>query len=139
MWRGWRRAIDWFDWIDPSAWHEEHNIQHHYRLNEEADPDLVERNLAWLRESDLPRPLKLALVPVLAATWSTRKKTGYSPYITLNRRVATKDAVSTHVAGRVKAVVSHAAAERTYSLFILSEDDSTGTYEIELVNGGDST
>ena len=67
--KGRRRVRDWFDWIAPDAWAEEHNVQHHYRLNEEADPDLVERNLAWLRESQLPRALKLALVPVLAATW----------------------------------------------------------------------
>ncbi len=32
--------------------------------------------------------------------------------------VATKDAVSTHYSGRVKVVVSHAVADRTYSLFI---------------------
>ena len=67
--RGWRRAIDWFDWIDPAAWHEEHNIQHHYRLNEEADPDLVERNLSWMRESKLPRWLRWALLPLMMASW----------------------------------------------------------------------
>lgn len=67
--RGWRRVIDWFDWIDPAAWHEEHNIQHHYRLNEEADPDLVERNLAWIRDSKLPRWLRWALVPVMMMSW----------------------------------------------------------------------
>ena len=66
---GHRRLADWFDWISPAAWTEEHNIQHHYRLNEEADPDLVERNLAWLREAKLPRAVKLAIVPVLAAVW----------------------------------------------------------------------
>ena len=67
--RGWRRVTDWFDWIDPAAWHEEHNIQHHYRLNEEADPDLVERNLAWIRDSKLPRWLRWALVPVMMMSW----------------------------------------------------------------------
>ena len=67
--RGWRRVVDWFDWIDPDAWHEEHNIQHHYRLNEEADPDLVERNLRWLRESGMPRWLRVAMVPLFAISW----------------------------------------------------------------------
>jgi len=67
--KGWRRALDWFDWIDPAAWQEEHNIQHHYRLNEEADPDLVERNLSWLRESSMPKWLRRALVPFMAMTW----------------------------------------------------------------------
>ena len=67
--RGSRRLLDWIDWIDPSAWHEEHNIQHHYRLNEEADPDLVERNLAWFRDSKLPMWLRRALVPFMAMSW----------------------------------------------------------------------
>lgn len=67
--RGRRRLIDWFDWIDPDAWHEEHDLQHHYRLNEGADPDLVERNLRWLRDSKLPRWLRLSLVPLFAITW----------------------------------------------------------------------
>lgn len=66
---GRRRWVDWFDWITPAAWTEEHNLQHHYRLNEEADPDLVERNVAWLREASLPRACKVALVPLMAATW----------------------------------------------------------------------
>lgn len=67
--RGRRRIVDWLDWIDPAAWHEEHDIQHHYRLNEEADPDLVERNLAWYRDAPLPRWLRLALVPLMAVSW----------------------------------------------------------------------
>lgn len=67
--RGWRRVLDWFDWLEPAAWHEEHNLLHHYRLNEETDPDLVERNLQWFRESSLPRWLRLAIVPLMAASW----------------------------------------------------------------------
>jgi len=67
--RGRRRLLDWFDWIHPDAWHEEHNVQHHYRLNETADPDLVERNLKWLRESRMPRWLRLAMVPLFAISW----------------------------------------------------------------------
>ncbi|MCA9698636.1 MAG: fatty acid desaturase, partial [Myxococcales bacterium] len=66
---GRRRWLDWADWLDPRAWIEEHNLQHHYRLNETADPDLVERNLGWLRRSSLPRWLRLALVPLMAASW----------------------------------------------------------------------
>lgn len=66
---GHRRLVDWFDWITPSAWAEEHNVQHHYRLNEEADPDLVERNLSWLRDAELPRAAKFVIVAVLASIW----------------------------------------------------------------------
>eukprot|EP00448_Togula_jolla_P039046 CAMPEP_0170645738 /NCGR_PEP_ID=MMETSP0224-20130122/43259_1 /TAXON_ID=285029 /ORGANISM="Togula jolla, Strain CCCM 725" /LENGTH=508 /DNA_ID=CAMNT_0010977013 /DNA_START=38 /DNA_END=1564 /DNA_ORIENTATION=- len=39
-----RRIVDWFDWMLPEAWNVEHNQLHHYRLGEEADPDLLERN-----------------------------------------------------------------------------------------------
>jgi len=43
-----QRLIDWFDWMLPEAWNVEHNQQHHFRLGEDADPDLVERNVeAW--------------------------------------------------------------------------------------------
>ena len=66
---GRRRWVDWFDWIRPEAWNTEHNLLHHFRLGEEADPDLVERNLDFLRDADLPRWAKLALVPLLAASW----------------------------------------------------------------------
>ena len=74
--RGKRRFIDWLDWIDPSAWAHEHNKLHHYRLNERADPDLVERNLSWLRSSKLPMPLRYALIALVAGSW---KYSYYAP------------------------------------------------------------
>eukprot|EP00438_Fugacium_kawagutii_P002315 Skav226074 [mRNA] locus=scaffold211:890715:896176:- [translate_table: standard] len=40
----WRRLQDWFDWMLPEAWSVEHNQLHHYRLSEDGDPDLLERN-----------------------------------------------------------------------------------------------
>lgn len=67
--KGWRRFVDWLDWIDPDAWAHEHNQLHHYRLGETADPDLVEHNLEWLRDSTWPRPLKLAVVGFFMLTW----------------------------------------------------------------------
>ncbi len=67
--KGWRRAVDWLDWIDPEAWHHEHDLLHHYRLGEVADPDLVEHNLEWLRDSSLPKPARLAIVGFFMLTW----------------------------------------------------------------------
>jgi len=67
--RGWRRFVDWLDWIDPEAWAHEHNQLHHYRLGETADPDLVEHNLDWLRDAPWPRPAKLAVVGFFMLTW----------------------------------------------------------------------
>ena len=43
------RCVDWLDWMMPEAWNIEHNRLHHYRLNELKDPDLVQRNLDFLR------------------------------------------------------------------------------------------
>merc|ERR1719195_2052812 len=43
-----QRIVDWFDWMLPEAWNVEHNQLHHYRLGEDSDPDLVERNIeSW--------------------------------------------------------------------------------------------
>jgi fatty acid desaturase len=71
-----RRFLDWFDWLVPAAWKHEHNVLHHYRLNEARDPDLVEANLAWLRESRLPMPLRYVVVAFFAMTW---RWTYYAP------------------------------------------------------------
>ena len=67
--RGWRRFIDWFDVIRPEGWHAEHNILHHTRLGEAIDPDLVQQNLDWLRQSDMPAASKYALVFAMASAW----------------------------------------------------------------------
>ena len=73
---GRRRWWDWPDWIVPEAWKHEHNKMHHYRLNETADPDLVEHQLRWLRDAKVPEPLKLLLVAFFVSTW---KWTYYAP------------------------------------------------------------
>lgn len=66
---GARRWVDWLDWILPEAWRWEHNALHHVRTGDPGDPDLVQRNLDWLRRADLPRPLKYAAVAFFACTW----------------------------------------------------------------------
>jgi len=74
--KGARRYVDWLDWIKPSAWEYEHNIMHHYHLNEEEDPDQVERNLQWLINSKVPMFLRYAIIYAFAGTW---KFTYYAP------------------------------------------------------------
>eukprot|EP00469_Lotharella_globosa_P007886 CAMPEP_0167781110 /NCGR_PEP_ID=MMETSP0111_2-20121227/5744_1 /TAXON_ID=91324 /ORGANISM="Lotharella globosa, Strain CCCM811" /LENGTH=434 /DNA_ID=CAMNT_0007671723 /DNA_START=78 /DNA_END=1382 /DNA_ORIENTATION=- len=64
-----RRMFDWFDWMLPEAWNLEHNNLHHYNLGEDADPDLVERNLAHVRQNNWPQPLKTAYVLALISVW----------------------------------------------------------------------
>jgi fatty acid desaturase len=73
---GWRRFIDWFDWIPPEAWIHEHNALHHTRTNEEADPDFVQRNIIWFRKLPGPRWLRYASVIFIACTW---KVTYFAP------------------------------------------------------------
>ena len=67
--RGWRRLLDWPDWMLPSAWCHEHNTLHHYHTGQLDDPDLVERNAWVLRIRAVPRPLKWLLLGFLACTW----------------------------------------------------------------------
>ena len=74
--RGSRRWLDWLDWIAPEAWDHEHNVLHHFRTGEIADPDLVEENVAALRDPRVPLPLRYAAVAFYALTW---KLTYYAP------------------------------------------------------------
>lgn len=64
---GWRRWLDWPDWIQPDAWCHEHNVLHHSFTGEDDDPDQFERNVAWVRR--LPKPARYALLAALTATW----------------------------------------------------------------------
>lgn len=74
--QGFRRLLDWNDWILPEAWNNEHNRLHHYNLGEAADPDQVELNLEWLRNSNLPMPVRYVVVGLFAAVW---KPVYYAP------------------------------------------------------------
>ena len=64
-----RRARDWLDWMLPEAWNLEHNVLHHYKLGEQGDPDLVERNLEFVRKWSLPLSVKYAFVAVMSGIW----------------------------------------------------------------------
>lgn len=68
---GWRRYIDWLDWMHPDAWAHEHNVLHHYRTGEVEDPDLAEHNAWLIRAFPWPRPIKWAIVVFLMATWKS--------------------------------------------------------------------
>mmetsp|Transcript_33944 Transcript_33944/g.44786 ORF Transcript_33944/g.44786 Transcript_33944/m.44786 type:complete len:475 (-) Transcript_33944:1093-2517(-) len=64
-----RRVSDWLDWMLPEAWNVEHNRLHHYHLGEPLDPDLVERNLEFLRKMDIPLIGKYAVVLAIMPVW----------------------------------------------------------------------
>lgn len=77
--RGWRRFIDWFDWIQPAAWDHEHNTLHHYHTGEDDDPDLTERYLESLRKLRIPLVFKYCFIAIAALTW---KYAYYAPNTT---------------------------------------------------------
>lgn len=85
--KGRRRYLDWIDWIVPEAWDLEHNVLHHYSTNEQADPDLVEENLAEL--DGAPPALRGLLAAVYALSW---KLSYYAPstFQVLSRAAARK-------------------------------------------------
>ncbi len=67
--RGWRRIVHWLDWVDPDAWHHEHDVLHHYNLGEEGDPDVPQNNATWMRNSKLPKPFKYLLILFISMVW----------------------------------------------------------------------
>jgi fatty acid desaturase len=74
--RGWRRFLDWPDWMVPEAWIYEHNVLHHSYTGELRDPDLVERNMQKVNDAGVPTALKWIALGFYAATW---KWTYYAP------------------------------------------------------------
>lgn len=67
--QGWRRFLDWPDWITPAGWHQEHDILHHYNLGEKLDPDHLQHNMEWLRQSNVPMWLRYIIVGVFTTGW----------------------------------------------------------------------
>jgi len=67
--QGWRRFLDWPDWITPDAWHEEHDVLHHYNLGEKRDPDHLQHNLKWLRQSKMPMFLRFMIIAAFTGIW----------------------------------------------------------------------
>lgn len=74
--KGYRRFLDWADWIYPKAWDNEHNLLHHYHTGEIMDPDLAERNISLIRDAKIPTLLKYPFVIFFICTW---KLTYYAP------------------------------------------------------------
>ena len=67
--RGFRRFIDWPEWMVPAAWDKEHNDLHHYNLGEKTDPDQVEFNTEDFRNIDMPMPVRYLFLGIMACTW----------------------------------------------------------------------
>lgn len=74
--QGWRRFLDWPDWMTPAGWHHEHDGLHHYRLGETVDPNNAQHNMEWLRQSSLPMWLRYSIVALFSGVW---KLSYYTP------------------------------------------------------------
>lgn len=74
--KGWRRFLDWPDWMTPAGWHHEHDELHHYRLGETADPNNAQHNMQWLRQSRLPMWSRYLIVAFFSGIW---KLSYYTP------------------------------------------------------------
>lgn len=101
--RGWRRYLDWLDWIVPDAWDYEHNFFHHYYTGEVTDPDLVERNVDFFRASRLPVAIKAIVIAFFMCTW---KLIYYAPNtIWILRRVRARKEEEKAVQGKLRSVI----------------------------------
>lgn len=67
--QGWRRFLDWPDWMTPTGWQHEHNLLHHYSLGEITDPNNAQHNMEWLRQSRLPMWQRYAIVAFFSGIW----------------------------------------------------------------------
>ena len=67
--QGWRRWLDWPDWIHPKAWVYEHNVLHHRFTGEADDPNMVEAHTEYLRKLPIPRALKYLGLVGIAMVW----------------------------------------------------------------------
>ena len=67
--RGWRRYLDWLDWMEPRSWKHVHNNLHHFYTGETEDPDLVERHVQYIRNSKLSKAGKYILTAIGFMTW----------------------------------------------------------------------
>ena len=92
--QGWRRFVDWFDWIWPPAWNYEHNILHHFHTGEHKDPDLVEDHAEFLRKSNYPLILKYVIIAITSVTW---KFTYYAPNTLLAMEKKGRGSINTNL------------------------------------------
>ena len=82
--RGWRRMLDWNEWMLPAAFQHEHNVHHVYTGGQD-DPDVVEANLEFVRTSPKPRWVKYLMILLIGLTW---RLSYYAPgtFIQLRRK-----------------------------------------------------
>lgn len=67
--QGWRRFLDWPDWMTHLGWQHEHNVLHHYSLGEINDPNNAQHNMEWLRQSKVPMWLRYSIVALFSGIW----------------------------------------------------------------------
>ena len=83
--RGWRRFLDWGDWMHPDAWNQEHNRLHHSNWVSRKILIIYSSIWQWLRHSKIPMWMRYLIVAVFACCW---KAAYYSPNALLELRKA---------------------------------------------------
>jgi fatty acid desaturase len=118
--RGWRRFIDWLDWMVPEAWDHEHNVFHHYYTGELTDPDLVERNVDFFREWRAPIPIKMVVIIFFMCTWKLLYYAPNTLWILLRMRERQRQDRSAQ--GKLRAVIpsSHRPVNTLWLLLPIS-------------------
>lgn len=66
---GWRRFVDFPDWVAPEAWAYEHNSVHHQQIGTVNDPDSIEVAAEPLRTAATPVAVKLAQIGLATVLW----------------------------------------------------------------------
>lgn len=103
--QGWRRFIDWPDWLVPNAWSYEHNTLHHYHTGEVLDPDVLEDRVRLMREIRAPRLFKHLIAFAFASTW---KLSYYAPntlwMLQQQRSRLGREALQTRIKGHKPAI-----------------------------------
>jgi len=66
---GWRRYVDWLDWIYTPAWKYEHNVLHHFYTNEQLDPDVSAESIKHYFNPEWPLWLRFVILILNMCTW----------------------------------------------------------------------
>jgi fatty acid desaturase len=66
---GWRRLVDWLDWMYPPAWAYEHNVLHHFYTNEVIDPDYLALKVKQYVNPQWPKWLTFCFVCINITAW----------------------------------------------------------------------
>lgn len=81
--RGWRRFLDWPDWMTRDAWVYAHNVRHHSLTGEARDADIIDVGVEIMRP--YPKPLRYVVLGMLVPSWRASSYTPQTVRVWLGR------------------------------------------------------